>query len=283
MRRSATRITSHTLRLFDIPAVGLNNAYASHLRLAIECAPKKGGSMTRVDEIAPDIFRISTYVAAYNLQFNQFVVRDDEPLLFETGMKQIFPAVREAVSRIMDPASFRYISFSHCEPDECGSLNEWLTSAPRAEAICSMVGSVVFVNDAAVRPARGLNHDETIQTGKYTFRFKSTPHLPHGWDAGMLFEETTQTLFCSDLLGHAGDVPPTTDSDVVGPFRETTNVFQGGPLANYMPYTRHTKAQIKELASLKPRMCATMHGSTFVGNGEKALLDMGLVMEELFG
>jgi flavorubredoxin len=239
--------------------------------------------VTRVDEIAQDIFRISTYVPDFDLQFNQFVIRDDEPFLFETGMKQIFPLVREAVSRIIDPASIRYVGFSHFEPDECGSLNEWLSVAPRAEAICSFAGAVVFVNDGALRPARGLIHDEIIQTGKYTFRFKSTPHLPHGWDAGLFFEEKTQTLFCSDLLGHAGDTPPLTDSDVVGPFRDTTKSFQGGPMTNYMPYTPHTKAQIRELASLKPRACATMHGSTFVGNGEKALLEMETVMKELLG
>jgi len=239
--------------------------------------------VTRVDEIAADIFRISTYVPDFNLQFNQFLIRDDEPLLFETGMKQLFPLVREAVSRIIDPASLRYISFSHFEPDECGSLNEWLQIAPRAEAVCSIVGAMVFVNDGAVRPARGLNHDETIQTGKHTYRFKSTPHLPHGWDAGMLFEEKTQTLLCSDLLGHNGDTDPVTDSDIVGRFRETTSAFQGGPMANYMPYTRHAEALIKELASLKPRACAPMHGSTFVGNGEQALLDMGTVMKELLG
>jgi flavorubredoxin len=239
--------------------------------------------MTRVDEIAPDIFRISTYVPDFDLQFNQFLVKDDESLLFETGMKQMFPLVHEAVSRVIDPASLRYISFSHFEPDECGSLNEWLTVAPRADALCSAVGAMVFVNDGAIRPARGLNHDEIIQTGKYRFRFKATPHLPHGWDAGLLFEEVTQTLLCSDLLGHAGDMSPVTDSDIVGRFRDTTNTMQAGPLANYMPYTPHTETQIRELASLKPRACATMHGSTFVGNGERALLDMAVVMKELLG
>jgi flavorubredoxin len=239
--------------------------------------------VTRVDEIASDIFRISTYVPEFNLQFNQFLIRDEESLLFETGMKQMFPLVREAVSKIIDPASLRYVSFSHFEPDECGSLNEWLALAPRAEAICSVVGAMVFVNDAALRPARGLNNDEIIRSGKRTFRFKSTPHLPHGWDAGVLFEETTGTLLCSDLLGHAGDVPPVTDSDIAGRFRETTAAFQTGPLANYMPYTPHTEAQVKELASLKPRACAPMHGSTFVGNGEKALMDMAVVMKELLG
>src|SRR5215510_4362579 len=236
--------------------------------------------MARIDEIADGIFRISTYISDFNLQFNQFLVKDDEPLLFETGMKQLFPQVREAVSKVVDPASLRYIAFSHFEPDECGSLNEWLTTAPRGEAICSVVGAMVFVNDAAVRPARGLNHDEIVETGKYRFRFKSTPHLPHGWDAGFLFEEQTKTLFCSDLLGHMGDTPPVTENDVVGPFAETTRAFQGGPMAWYMPYTPHTEGQIKELASLNPHACAPMHGSTFVGNGAKALLDMAVVMKE---
>jgi flavorubredoxin len=240
--------------------------------------------MTRVDEIAPDIFRISTYVPDFNLQFNQFnqfLVKDDEPLLFETGMKQMFPLVRDAVSKVIDPAKLRYVSFSHYEPDECGSLNEWLTLASRAETICSIVGAMVFVNDAAVRPARGINHNEILETGKYRFRFKSTPHLPHGWDASVLFEEKTGTLFCSDLLGHAGDMPPVTTSDVVGLFAETGKAFQGGPMANYMPYTPNTESQIRELASLKPRLCATMHGSAFAGDGEKALLDMGTAMKEL--
>src|SRR5690349_23250466 len=123
------------------------------------------------------------YVPDFNLQFNQFVVRDDEPLLFETGMKQIFPSVREAVATVIDPSSLRYVSFSHFEPDECGSLNEWLTVAPRAEAVCSVAGAMVFVNDSALRPARGLQNDEIIQTGKYTVRFKPTPHLPHRRDA----------------------------------------------------------------------------------------------------
>lgn len=239
--------------------------------------------MARIDEIAPDIFRISTYSPDFNLQFNQFLIKDEEPLLFETGMKQIFPDVRDAVAKVMDPARLRYISFSHFEPDECGSLNEWLSLAPKAEPVCSVVGAMVFVNDGAIRPARGLTNDEVVNTGKYRLRFKATPHLPHGWDAGFLFEETTQTLFCSDLLGHAGDTPPLTESDVVGPFRDTMLAFQGGPLANYMPYTPNTEKQIRDLAALKPRLCATMHGSTFSGNGERALLDMASVMKELLG
>src|SRR5262245_9993424 len=124
--------------------------------------------MTRIDEIAAGIFRISTYISDFNLQFNQFLIRDDEPLLFETGMKQLFPQVREAVAKVIDPRTLRSVSFSHFEPDECGSLNEWLTLAPRAEAICSVVGAMVFVNDGALRPARGLNNNETIVTGTHT-------------------------------------------------------------------------------------------------------------------
>jgi flavorubredoxin len=239
--------------------------------------------VTHIDEIATDIFRISTYVPELNLQFNQFLIRDEEPLLFETGMKQIFPIVRAAVAKIIDPATLRYVSFSHYEPDECGSLNEWLTQAPRAEAVCSIVGAMVFVNDAALRPARGLANDEIIATGKHRFQFKATPHLPHGWDAGFLFEETTQTLLCSDLLGHVGDVAPLTNSDIVGAFRETTKAFQGGPFTNYMPYTPHTENQVKELAALKPKVCAPMHGSAFQGDGQKALLDMAIVMKEVLG
>lgn len=240
-------------------------------------------SGTRIDEIADGIYRISTYAPELKLQFNQFLVRDEEPLLFETGMKQLFPQVREAVSRVIDPSTIRHIGFSHYEPDECGSLNEWLTLAPRAEALCSIVGAMVFVNDAAVRPARGLNHNDLLQTGKRRFRFKSTPHLPHGWDASLLFEETTRTLFCSDLFGHAGDPAPVTESDVVGAFRETTRFFQQGPLAHYMPYTPRTESQIRDLAALKPRLCATMHGAAFQGAGEQALLDLGVVMKELLG
>jgi flavorubredoxin len=111
--------------------------------------------VTRVDEIAENIFRISTYVPEFNLQFNQFLVKDEQPLLFETGMKQMFPVVRDAVSKIIDPASLRYVSFSHYEPDECGSLNEWLSVAPRAEAVCSVVGAMVFVNDAGTTSCPG--------------------------------------------------------------------------------------------------------------------------------
>jgi len=237
-----------------------------------------------ITEIAPDIYRISTYVKDIDLQFNQFLIKDEQPLLWETGMKQIFPAVREAVAKIIDPSTLRWIAFSHFEPDECGSLNEWLQLAPQAQALCSEVGALVFVNDAAVRPARGVGKHDLIDTGRSKFRFYPTPHLPHGWDAGFLFEETHRTLLCSDLFHQLGDVEPSTQSDVIDRARHAMQTSQRTPpFMDYMPWTPKTAAQLRELAALHPRICATMHGSAFEGDGERALLDLGVVMKEVFG
>ncbi|HKY44597.1 MAG TPA: hypothetical protein VJM50_16020, partial [Pyrinomonadaceae bacterium] len=164
--------------------------------------------MPVVTEIAPDVYRICTYVPQIDLQFNQFLIKDEEPLLFHTGMKALFPVVREAVGTVIDPSTLRWISFSHFEADECGSLNEWLQIAPRAEPVCSMVGALVSVNDFAIRPAKGMNDGEVFNTGQYRFRFVQTPHVPHCWEAGQLFEETKGTLLCSDLFHQGGDVEP---------------------------------------------------------------------------
>ena len=153
--------------------------------------------MTQINEIAPDIFRISTFVPEGNLQFCQFLVRDEEPLLFHTGMNALFPAVREAVEKIIPIESLKWIGFSHFEADECGSLPQWQQLAPESTAICSIVGKLVSIDDFALRPARPMNTGETFSTGKYTFRFLQTPHVPHCWEASLLFEETNKTLFCS--------------------------------------------------------------------------------------
>ena len=235
---------------------------------------------TTINEIAPDVYRICTYVPDFDLQFSQFLVKDDEPLLWETGMKGMFPAVREAVAKLIDPATLRWISFSHFEPDECGSLNEWLALAPSAEPLCSAVGAMVFVNDGAIRPARGVGKEQPIETGKYRFRLCPTPHLPHGWDAAILFEETNRTLLCSDLFGHAGNVEPSTESDVLGRVGNTLRAMQAGPLMDYMPWTPKTEARLRELAALAPRVCATMHGSVYRGDGARALVDLADVMRE---
>jgi flavorubredoxin len=240
--------------------------------------------MTRISEIAPDIYQISTFIPEANLQFNQFLVRDEQPLLFHTGMKVLFPAVRDAVATLLAPTSIRWISFSHFEADECGALTEWQTLAPEATAVCSFVAKVVSVDDVvARRPAQALADDELLCTGKYRFRFLQTPHVPHCWEASLLFEETQGTLLCSDLFHQNGDVEPSTSADVVGRFKETLVEYQQGPLANYMAYTPYTDSTLQRLAALKPRTLATMHGSTFVGDGEQALADLAQVIKEVLG
>jgi len=239
--------------------------------------------MTTVTEIAADVFRISTLIPDFDLQFNQFLVRDDEPLLYHTGMRALFPQVREAVATLIDPSDLRWIGFSHFEPDECGSLNEWLEIAPTAQAVTSEVGAIVFMGDYASRESRGLADGEVLSTGTRRFRLRHTPHFPHGWDASMLFEESSGVLFCSDLFHQVGDVEALTESSVIERFRETLLSYQQGPLANYMPYTANTDEFISELAGLEPRVCATMHGSTYVGNGAEALMDLGTVIKEVFG
>jgi flavorubredoxin len=236
-----------------------------------------------VMEIAPDIYRISTYVPEIDLQFNQFLVKDDEPLLFHTGMNALFPLVRDAVTSLIDPSRIRWIGFSHFEADECGSLNEWLQMAPAAQPVCSLVGALVSINDFAIRPALGMTGGEALNTGKYRFRFMQTPHVPHCWEAGLLFEETNATLLCSDLFHQSGDVEPLTESDVIERARKTLVDYQAGPLANYMPYTKHTDGILQGLADLKPRTIATMHGSTYAGNGERAIRDLAVVMREVLG
>lgn len=234
-----------------------------------------------ITEIAPDVYRFSLFIPEFDLQFNQFLVRDDEPLLFHTGMRGIFPTVRETVEKLIDPAKIRHIGFSHFEADECGSLNEWLEIAPNAEPVCSFVGAMVSVNDFASRPARGLNDGETFSTGKYSFRFIQTPHLPHCWEAGLLFEETNCTLFSSDLFHQCGDVEPLTESSVIDRVRTTITDYNAGPLAGYMPYTRQTESNLRKLIELHPKTIAAMHGSAYVGDGAEALRDFGTVMKEL--
>ena len=226
----------------------------------------------RIDEVAPDLFRISIYVPQFDLQFNHFLIRDAEPLLFHTGMRGMFPAVREAVAALIDPAILRWISWSHFEVDECGALNEWLAIAPRAVPVCGELGAMVNIGDFANRPPRGLKPDETLETGRHRFRFIPTPHLPHGWDAGMLFEETDRVLLCSDLLHQLGDVEPATTADVSGRYRHAFETYQASPvLMDYVPYTDNTKRQLDRLAALKPRTLAAMHGSTFIGDGAAML------------
>lgn len=239
--------------------------------------------MTTVTEIAGDVFRISTLVPEFDLQFNQFLIRDDEPLLYHTGMRALFPQVHDAVATLIKPGDLRWIGFSHFEPDECGSLNDWLEIAPSAQAVTSEVGSMVYIGDYASRAPRALADNESFSTGSHRFRFRHTPHFPHGWDASMLFDEVSGTLFCSDLFHQSGDVEATTGSSVIERFRDTLTRYQQGPLANYMPYTPLTEKHVESLAQLNPSACATMHGSTYLGDGAQALRDLYTVIEEVFG
>ena len=237
--------------------------------------------MTTITEIAPDVYRISTFLPDGNIQMNQFVVRDDEPLLWHTGQKYLFVEVRDAVRKLIDPANIRWIGFSHFEPDECGSLNNWLEISPSVEAFCSPVGANINMKDFASRTVRGIMDNETINTGKHRFRFHATPHLPHGWDAGMLFEETNRTLFCSDLFHQFGNPVPITDSDIVEAARKNFLSIQSGPFKNYIPVTSITEHQLNSLADLKPKTLAIMHGSSFAGDCSQSLRDFLGVLEEI--
>ena len=238
---------------------------------------------TLVTEIAADLYRISTFSAEYGIQFNQFLLKDDAPFLMHTGFKHMFAATRDAVASVLDPARLRWIGFSHFESDECGALNEWLAVAPTAQAVCSVVGAMVNLNDFAVRPARGLANDEVLETGRHRLRFLATPHVPHSWDAGLFFDERDAALLCSDLFFQPGDPEPITTGDIVGAARAAMLEGQAGPLANDLPYTPYTDATLQRLAALKPRTLATMHGSSFSGDGDRAVRGLAQVIREIFG
>jgi flavorubredoxin len=238
--------------------------------------------MTTINEIAPDLFRLSIYVPDFDMQFNHFLVRDEEPLLFHTGLKAMFPELRMAMTKLIDPVKLRYIAWSHFESDECGALNEWLQLAPEAQPVCTLVGKLVNVDDFSIRPARDMTGKDVLSTGKYRYRFYRSPHIPHGWDAGVLFEETRKTLFCSDLFHHFGDVAPTTSSDLIEPPRKAMQNMQQGPLAGFMPYTRQTESVLHSLAELKPETLAVMHGSSYRGQGDRLLTDLAGVIKETF-
>jgi flavorubredoxin len=238
--------------------------------------------VTTIDEIAPDLFRLSIYVPDFDMQFNHFLVRDEEPLLFHAGFKAMFPPLKEAVAKLIDPAKLRHIAWSHFESDEIGGLNHWLELAPQAQPVCTLVGKLVSVDDFSIRPALGMTADDVLNTGKYRYRFYRSPHIPHGWDAGVLFEETRKTLFCSDLFHHFGDVAPVTSSDLIEPTQRAMQQMQEGPLAGYMPYTRQTEGVLRELADLKPETLAVMHGSSYIGRSGKLLAGLAGVIKETF-
>jgi flavorubredoxin len=224
---------------------------------------------TRVDEIADGIYRLSTLVpeiaAPAGFTFNQFVVKADEPLLFHCGPRQMFPLVSEAAASVVPLDQLRWITFGHVESDECGSMNEWLAAAPRAEVAHGMIGCMVSLNDMADRPPRVLTDGEVMDLGGKRVRHLDTPHVPHAWEARVLYEETTNTLLCGDLGTQVGDGAPVTEDDVVGPAMETEDMFQASCL------TPTTAPTIRKLAELQPTTLAIMHGSSFSGDGGATL------------
>jgi len=239
--------------------------------------------MNQIYEIAPDVYRLSLFVPQINLQFNHFLVKDDEPLLFHTGSRAMFPALKELVAKVIDPAAIRWIGFSHFETDECGALNQWLAAAPKATPVHGMIGCMVNLNDFSDRPPQILNADDRLTTGKYSFRFVHTPQLPHGWDAGVLFEEKQRTLFCSDLFHQWGECEPICSSDLIERARQTLVGIQQSPYAQYVPYTAQTGSQLESVANLNPATLAVMHGSSYSGDGRKAIRELSKVFREVLG
>jgi flavorubredoxin len=229
--------------------------------------------MTTLTEIAPDVFRMSCFNAQGNFQFNSFLIRDEEPVLVHTNLRANFDDLRGTVAKVVDPARLRWIWFSHFEPDECGSLNDWLGIAPNATPVCSFVAARVAMGDFSIRPPKVVGN-ETLNTGKRRLRVIDTPHVPHGWDASMLFEETERTMFVSDLFGHGGDVEPIISGDLVGRCETYTVAQMAGPMAHSTPYTARTTKILAGLSALEPRTLAAMHGSSYAGDGAKALTDL---------
>jgi flavorubredoxin len=229
-------------------------------------------SGTQIDEIASGVYRINTPIALPDGQafsFNQYLVVDDEPLLFHTGPRALFALVHDAVAAVMPVQRLRYVGLSHFEADECGSMNAWLERAPQAVPLAGRIAAMVSVNDMADRPARAMADGELLSLGRHRLRWIDTPHVPHGWDAGMLFDESTATLFSGDLFTQPGaGTQALTDADILGPseaFRQPMDYFAHAP---------HTQATLARLAELQPRTLACMHGSAWQGDGSVLLLQL---------
>jgi flavorubredoxin len=234
-------------------------------------------SGTNVHEVADGIHRINTPVeieGGAGFSFNQYLVVDDEPLLFHTGPRRLFPLVLEAVASVMPVERLRHVAFSHVEADECGSLNQWLAAAPEAQPVCGTVAAMVSIEDLADRAPRALADGEALSLGRHTVRWLDAPHLPHAWECGFLFEEQTRTLLCGDLFtqGGAGQ-PPVTESDILGPSEAFRHEM------DYFSHTKNARAMLERLAATGPRTLACMHGSAWHGDGQKLLLALADALE----
>jgi flavorubredoxin len=224
---------------------------------------------TKVAEISEGVYRISTWTPDVappaGFTFNQFLIDADEPMLFHCGQRQLFPLVSEAVRSVMPLTRLRWIGFGHVEADECGAMNLWLDAAPNAQIVHGALGCNVSLNDLADRPPRALDDGETMDLGGKRMRWIATPHVPHGWEAGVFFEETARDLFCGDLLTHVGDTAALTGDDVLGPALAAERAFHAMTMA---PATVPT---LEALAALAPARLAIMHGASFEGDGAAVL------------
>jgi flavorubredoxin len=234
---------------------------------------------TNLDEIASGIYRLSTVVpdiGPSGFTFNQFLLDDEEPLLFHTGHRSMFPSIRDAIERVMPVERLRWITFGHVESDECGAMNQFLAAAPQAEVAHGALGCLVSLNEMADRPPRPLGDGEVIDLGTKRVRHIDTPHVPHGWEARVLYEETTGTLLCGDLFTHLGDGPALASGDIVGPAMEAEALFRSSSLAP------DTAAVMRRLGELAPTTLALMHGSSFSGDGAAALNDLAAGYESQY-
>jgi flavorubredoxin len=227
-------------------------------------------SGTNIHEIAAGIYRINTPISIPDgpgrFSFNQYLIADDAPLLFHTGPRRLFPLVREAVGRVLPVERLRYVTYSHFEADECGALNEWLAAAPQAVPVCGRISAMTSANDVADRPPHALADGESLGLGRHTVRWFDTPHVPHGWDCGLMMELETRTFLCGDLFtqGGAGE-QPLIESDILGPSEE----FRA-PL-DYFAHAPDTPAILERLAREQPTTLACMHGSAWRGDGASLL------------
>ena len=220
---------------------------------------------TDVNEVADGVYRLSTWIEPAGLVFNQYLLDAEQPLLFHTGQRNLFPLVRDAVATVMAPERLRWIAFGHIESDECGAMNLWLEAAPEAAVLGSHLANILSVNDLADRPPVGIGDDEVLDLGGKRVRHLDTPHVPHGWDARVLYEEVTGTLLCGDLFTRTGQTPASTDADIVGPAAEAEDLFGATCL------TPSTGTTLRRLAGLGSTTLALMHGPAFTGDNQEAL------------
>jgi len=222
----------------------------------------------RIDEIAENMYRLSVFVPEIGppvgFTFNSFLIVDDEPLLFHAGQRRMFPLFSAAVAEIMPVERLRWISFGHIEADECGAMNLWLAAAPNAQVVHGHTACDISLNDLADRAPRAVDDGALITSGRRRIRYIDTPHVPHAWESGVVFEETSRTLFCGDLFTQFGNVPTTRD-DIVSAATEAEDAFHSTSVGNA------TAPTIRKLAALKPGTLALMHGPTFFGDGAAAL------------